>query len=233
VARITRKELKTDKFALEVGQTVSFFEEHQKDITRYGGIAAGVLVLILAYGVYSRHQQAARQETLAQAISVQEAPVGGPPAAGVQTFPTQQAKDAATTKAFSDLVSKFPGSAEAEIEAYYLGAIKADEGDMTGAEKQLQEAVQKGDAKYASLAKMSLAQLYFGTGKDAQGEAILRDLMAHPTLFVSKDQAAITLARFLMVKRPADARKLLDPIKLQVGPVGELALRLSGEIPAQ
>ena len=36
MARITRKELKTDKFALEVEHTVNFFEEHQKEIIRYG-----------------------------------------------------------------------------------------------------------------------------------------------------------------------------------------------------
>lgn len=233
MARITRKELKTDKFALEVGQTFTFFEEHQNDLIRYGGIAVGVVVLIVAYTVYSRHQQVGREEALAQAISLQEAPVGGLSATGGRTFPTQPAKDAATTKAFSDLAVKYSGSAEGEIAQYYLGAIKADAGDMAGAEKQLQEVSQKGDAKYASLAKMSLAQIYFGTGKDTQGEALLRDLMAHPTLFVSKEQAAVTLARFIMVKNPAEARKLLDPIKLQSGPVGQLALTLSGQIPAQ
>ena len=46
MARITRKELKSDKFALEVGQTVSFFEEHRQEILRYGAIALGVAVLV-------------------------------------------------------------------------------------------------------------------------------------------------------------------------------------------
>ena len=47
----------------------------------------------------------------------------------------------------------------------------------------------KADEKYASLAKLSLAQIYFADGRDDQGEAMLRDLMAHPTPFVSKEQA--------------------------------------------
>jgi hypothetical protein len=38
VARITRKELKSDKFALEIGHTVTFFEDHQKVLIRYGGL---------------------------------------------------------------------------------------------------------------------------------------------------------------------------------------------------
>jgi predicted negative regulator of RcsB-dependent stress response len=233
VARITRKELKTDRFALEVGQTVSFFEEHEKEIIRYGGIVVAVVALIVAYSVYSRHQRAAREEALAQAILLQEAPIGGISATGGPTFPTQAAKDAATTKAFTDVATRYSGSEEAQISQYYLGSIKADDGDMAGAEKQLLEVSQHGNDRYSSLAKLSLAQVYFGSGKDAQGEAVLRDLMAHPTLFVSKDQAAIALARYLMLKNPAEARKLLDPIKLQSGPVGQLALTLSGQIPAQ
>ena len=40
--------------------------------------------------------------------------------------------------------------------------------------------------------------------------------MDHPTIFVSKEQAAITLARFLARKKPAEARKLLDPLRNQI-----------------
>lgn len=231
MARITRKELKTDKFALEVGQTVDFFEEHRQEIIRYGGIALGLAALIVAYVVYSHHQQSAREEVLAGAIQIQEAPVGAPTSPGGVTFPTQDAKDQAATKAFSTLAAQYSGSNEAEIAQYYLGAIQADEGKMAIAEKSFLEVSQKGDSKYASLAKFSLAQIYFSDGRDAEGEKVLRDLIAHPTLFVSKDQATITLAHFLMLKKPAEARKLLDPLKTQNGPAGQAALTLLGQIP--
>jgi len=231
VARITRKEMKTDRFALEVGQTVTFFEEHQKEIIRYGAIALGVAALIVAYAVYARHQQSAREEVLAKAIQIQEAAVGGVSATGGLTFPTQDAKDQESTRAFSTLAAQYSGSAEAEIAQYYLGCIQADQGKMATAEKSFLDVSQKGDAKYASLAKLSLAQIYFSDGRDAEGEKTLRDLMAHPTVFVSKDQATIALAHFLMIKKPAEARKLLDPLKTQNSQVGQLALTLSGQIP--
>jgi hypothetical protein len=51
VSRITRKELKTDKFALEVEHGISFFEEHKSEAVKYGGIAAAVIVLIIGYTV--------------------------------------------------------------------------------------------------------------------------------------------------------------------------------------
>jgi hypothetical protein len=223
VARITRKELKSDKFALEVGQTVSFFEEHRQEILRYGAIALGAAVLIAGFLVYQKHQRAGREEALSSAILVQEAPIEAAPRPGALTFPTQAAKDEATTKAFSSLAAKYPGTTEGEVAQYYLGAIEA--------EKRFQEVAQHGNANFASLAKLSLAQIYYSDGRDAQGEAILRDLMAHPTTLVSKEQATITLARYLMIKRPAEARKLLDPLKTVGGPVGQLVLSLYGQLP--
>ena len=47
MARITRKELKTDKFALEVGHTVDFFEEHHTEIVRYGAAALVVIAIVV------------------------------------------------------------------------------------------------------------------------------------------------------------------------------------------
>jgi predicted negative regulator of RcsB-dependent stress response len=233
VARITRKELKSDKFALEVGQTVSFFEEHRQEILRYGAIALGAAVLIAGFLVYQKHQRAGREEALSSAILVQEAPIEAAPRPGALTFPTQAAKDEATTKAFSSLAAKYPGSTEGEVAQYYLGAIEADASKMPEAEKRFQEVAQHGNANFASLAKFSLAQIYYSDGRDAQGEAILRDLMEHPTTLVSKEQATITLARYLMIKRPAEARKLLDPLKTVGGPVGQLVLSLYGQLPPQ
>jgi len=234
VSRITRKELKQDKFALEVEHTFTFFEEHQKDITRYGAVIVVVAVLIVGYVMYSRKQHTEREQALASAIRVQEAPVSlTPDARGGLTFPTEEAKNQAALKAFGDLATKYSGSNEGEIAQYYLGSIKADEGKLADAEKTFLEVSQKGDEKYASLAKLSLAQIYFSDGRDTQGEKILRDLMASPTVFVSKEQATITLARYYMTKKPAEARKLLEPLRTTPGEAGQVALSMIGELPPQ
>jgi predicted negative regulator of RcsB-dependent stress response len=233
VARITRKELKSDKFALEVEHTVTFFEEHQQEIVKYGAIALGVVVLIVGYVMYSRHQHSVREEALARAIQIQEAPVGPPTPGQNLNFPTQESKEQAALQAFTDLQGKYGSSTEGEIATYYIGSIKADQGKLAEAERAFKEVADKGDDKYSSLAKLALAQIYFSDGRDGQGESMLRDLMAHPTIFVSKDQAAITLARYLMLKKPAEARKLLDPLRSQPGAAGQVALTLYGELPPQ
>jgi predicted negative regulator of RcsB-dependent stress response len=233
VARITRKELKTDKFALEVGHTVTFFEDHQKELLRYGACGVAVILLVIGGVWYSRHQHAAREEALAKAIQIQESPVGPPTPGQNQNFPTQEAKDEVALKAFGDLQSKYSGSEEGAIAQYYLGAIKADQGKLAEAETSFKEVADKGDAKYASLAKFALAQIYFADGRDDQGENILRDLIKNPTIYISKDQATISLARFLASKKPAEARKLLEPLRSIPGAVGQAAIQASGEVAPQ
>ena len=234
VARITRKELKSDKFAFEVEQTVSFFEDHRKEIFRYGVIALAAVALILAYMTYLRRQKVAREEALAQAIQVQEAQVTpAPNPNGSPTFPTNEAKDQEALRVFSAIVTQYSGSSEAEIAQYYLGSIKADQGQLPEAEKAFDDVVRNGNANYASLAKLSLAQVYFAEGKASQGESLLRDMIANPTVFVSKDQATVTLAQNLISRNPAEARKLLDPLKTKGGPVGQMVLTMWGQLPPQ
>ena len=232
--RITRQKLKTDNFALELGHTVTFFEEHRKEIARYGGIAAAVVVLIAGYSVYQRHQHDARQLDLARAIAVQEAPVAAASTNGSLTFPTQEAKDAAATKAFSDLQKQYPGTQEGEIAAYYSASIEADQGKMAAAETGFQQVAQKADAEYASLAKMSLVQLYFSDGRNSQAETLLRDLIKNPTVFVSKDQATLALTQYLIHKDPKEARKLLDPLRVStVDAVRNVAISQFSQLPQQ
>lgn len=229
--RITRKELKTDKFALEVGQTVDFFEQHKQDIVRYGGIAAAAAVLLVGYLVYSGRQHSKRQEALYRAIQVQEAPVGQPTPGVNRNFPTEDVKDQVALKAFGDLASNYPGTEEGEIGQYYIGAIKADEGKLTEAEAAFKQVSDKAGKNWASLAKLSLAQIYFSDGRDQQGEALLRSLMDSPTAFVTKEQAQITLAKFLALKKPAEARKLLEPLRSLPGAIGQTALMAYSELP--
>ena len=232
MSRISRKELKTDQVALQFEHGITFFEEHQKEIGKYAGIAAVVAVLIFGYSIYSRSEHTRREQALANAIRVQEASIGAAGGGGL-AFPTQEAKDAEALRVFGDLQTKYSGSSEGEIAQYYLGAVKADQGKLAEAEKLFQEVAQKGNKNYSSLAKLSLAQIYFADGRSDQGEKTLRELMDNPTIFVSKEQATITLARYIALKKPAEARKLLEPLRSITGNVSQVALNMLGELPAQ
>jgi len=231
VARITRKELKTDKFALEVEHTVTFFEEHRKQIARVGTAAVVAALVIVALIFWNKQRHAEREAALSQALRTQEAPVGPSAPPGQLSFPTPEAKTEAARKAFSDVVVKYNGSQEAEIAEHYLGAIAADSGNLAEAEKRYKAVIDSGNKNYASLSAFALAQIYFVTNRPAEGEKLLRSLIDHPTMFVSSEQASLALARALAKSKPAEARKLLDPLRAsRRPPISEAAIQLAAEI---
>jgi predicted negative regulator of RcsB-dependent stress response len=232
VARFTRKELKKDAFAEEVSQTVEFLGEHRKQVVRYGTAALVIVVLAGGYYYYNKWQAGKRHQALAAAIRIQEAPVV--PSAGntaMRTFPTQEAKQQAASKAFTELTEKYPGTEEGTIARYFLGTMAIDDGRLNHAETFLKEAAGSKDANYASLAKLALAQVYQAQGKTAEGEALLRSLIEKPTLFVSKTQATIALARMLVSSKPDEARKLLEPLRLEAGPAARAAFSILNQLP--
>jgi predicted negative regulator of RcsB-dependent stress response len=233
VDRITRKELKQDKFALEVGHTVEFLGEHRQQAIRYGTAALMVIVLVLGLLAWRRHQHNARQEALAAALEIQSAQISPTPVEGFKTFPTQQEKEKAAVKAFADVASRFSGSGEGDIATYYLGIIAAGQGNLAEAEKRFQEVVNEGSGRYAALAKLSLAEVYKARGKTAEGEKLLRSLIDKPNEFVSKEQATIALANLLASSQPAEARKLLQPLAASRTDISKVAINALSELTAK
>ena len=231
--RITRRELKTDKFAVEVEHTVDFVTQHRGQLVLYGSIAVAVAVISVGAYFYMRQQHTKREQALADAIRIQEAAVGQQNPNAPVNFATEDAKRAAAAKAFSEIAAKYSGTNEAAIAKYYLGASLATDGKLADAQRLFQEAAEAGDQNYASLARFSLAQIYVSENRPADAEKIFRDLMAHPTALVSKEQATIELAKLIAPTKPAEAKKLLDPLRAQTGPVSQAALGALNDQPAQ
>lgn len=229
--RLTRKELKTDKFALEVGHGVEYVTEHKQQVIRYGGIAAAVIVVALvAYGFLS-YRAGVREDALRSALQVQDATVGAQATEGQMSFPTQEAKDAAVKKALTEVADKYSGSEQGAVARYYLGAMAADNGDLATAEKSFREVIDKGNKNYAAMAKLALAPILKAENKAAEGEQLLRSVVNKPTAFVSKEEATIALARYLATSNPQEARKLLEPLRTDRSAISRAALTALAEIP--
>ena len=227
--RLTRKELKTDKFAAEFGETMAFLERHRREAT----IAGIVLALLVAAGAgayfYTSRQHAARQKLLYEALQDYNGTVGqGNPFA--KTFATKEEKWKVVEAKFNELIDGYAGSDEAMVAHIYLGIIAADQGRTEEAEKHLKLVVDSDDQPYASQAALSLATLYGGTGKLPEAEKLLRNLMQHPTVLVSKEQATVALAELYIDTRPDEARKLLDPLRGERSAVSRAVLTLLGRL---
>ena len=232
--RLTRKELKQDKFAQEVGHTVEFLGEHRRQFVLYSAIALVVVVIAAGAFYFNKHQHDTRQRELTAALDLMSAPVGaGAEApAGRTAFPTAEAKNKAVVKAFSDVAANAAGSDEGVIARYFVGALAANEARYDDAVKNLNEAAASGRTEYSSLAKLTLADVYTIQGKTAEAETLLRALIDKPTLMVPKDEATLSLARVLAPTKPDEARKLLDPLKSVPGAVGRAAATVLSDMSA-
>lgn len=230
VDRITRKELKTDKFAAEVTSTVEYVASHRTQVFRYAAVALGVLVVAIAGWYWMRQQHEARQRDLAEALRTVNAAVGVEPNPTIKIYPSQAEKDKAVEKALTDLAAKHSGSDESAMATYLLGTNFVDRGKTVEGEKFLRTAADSGRKEYASMAKLALADLLASQGKIAESEKLLRELMANPTTLVSKEQATLSLARVLSKTRKDEALKLLEPLRTQTGATSRAAISAYSDI---
>ena len=209
--RHTRKELKTDKFAQGVGSGFEFLSEHRGQTMRWGLIGLAVVVVVGGVWLYRSHQATLRAELLASAMQIDDAAVGTPQPPRL-TFPTADDKEKARIAKFTEVATKYPGSQEGAIAQLAVAAAQADKGQIDQAQKTFQNISDTAPAPYPSVAQLALAQIYESEGKSAEAEKLLRQLIDKPTLFVSKEEATLELAKLLAKSNPAEARKLVEPL---------------------
>lgn len=232
--RITRKKLKQDEFAQDVGLTVDFLNEHRRETIRYG--IGGLIVIVLIAGLFFwlKHRGDQRQAALSAALQVWQTPVGAPQEGlDVRPFQTEQDKQKAVLAKFGDVAAQYSGSNEAAIAQYYLGASAVNSGKLAAAELAFKAAIDSGNASYASLAKLHLARVYKAEHRDADGEKLLQSLIDKPTDFVSKEEATIALARYVASSDPARARKLLTPLQSERPAIARVASAELAALPSQ
>lgn len=229
--RLTRHELKSDKFVEEVGQTVHFLEAHKPQLMKYGGIAVAVLVLAGAGYFLMKSRAADRQAAMFDAMETYNAPVmpQNPPE-GVKAFRTEAERQAAIQKELGLMVEKYSGSDEAAVATYLLGVNAADNGKLDDAERYLKAAINDAGKDYAALAKSSLADIYASQGKTADAEKLLREVIASPSVLMSKELASLNLAKVLAKTKPEEAKKLLEPLRSSTGPVSRAAIQAYAEM---
>ena len=230
----TRKELKSDKFALEVQHSVEYVSVHRQQMIRWGIPAAAVVIILLAVFWYRNNQHNARQEALHAAMLIQNSTVGPSQSQYVVSFPTAAARETAVVKAWRDLAAKYPGTEEGDIAEFFLGTNAADDGNLPDAAKHFQAAIDSGSGPYASEAKLALAQVYAAQGKLNDGVKLIQSVIDHPTVMVSKDAAILAMANLIKSSNPKEAKKLVDPLRASTrSAVSKAAITLDGSISQQ
>jgi tetratricopeptide (TPR) repeat protein len=232
VDRQLKKVVKNDEFKQQVWHSIDFVKDHTAEVKKYGVIALAVLVVAGGIYFYIGHQADAREEALAHALRVDQGTVGSNTQAANLHFNTQEEKDKASEKAFREVADKYPGTQEGAIALMNLGQAAVDRGDLTEGQKDFKNIVDSAPAAYASQAALALAQLYDIEGKSADAEKLLDNLVKHPTVTVSKDEAELAMAKVIAKTDPAKARKILEDLQAhaQRAAISKAAVSAMGEI---
>ncbi|MBV8073333.1 MAG: tetratricopeptide repeat protein [Acidobacteriaceae bacterium] len=110
------------------------------------------------------------------------------------------------------MIAKDGDSSQGLIAQYYLGTLKAQQGDNKTAKTYLTK-VAGSNSQCSPLAKIALAQLYAGEGKTSEARNLLQSIVNKPSALVSKDQADILIARLDESADPKAAKALLQSLK--------------------
>jgi TolA-binding protein len=154
-------------FALQAGQTLA---ERRRETTML--IVGAVVVAAIAIGFFGwrEHVQGKAHALLAEAMAVQDARVGPPPAPGTPSaglyFPTERERSQAALTKFKIAADAYP-STDAGIYARYQQAATALAlGDTPGAIAAYQVVIkQSGDDFYGQMARLGLAEAQARAGQ--------------------------------------------------------------------
>ncbi|HXE91770.1 MAG TPA: tetratricopeptide repeat protein [Terriglobales bacterium] len=223
----TRHQLKQDKFAEAAAETLHWTVVHRKTIVTASGIAGVVLAAVLGGWLYLRHQDGKASEELGAAVRTLTAPLGAPDpnAPGIQTFPTAKERAQAAQKKFREIAEKYRFTKTAEIAHYLAGVTAGELGDVATAEQELAKVAGSRNKDLAPLAKLAMAAMYHGQGRDADAIKIYKELIDHPTPAVPKTLVQLELAALYEESQPAEAVRLYQQIKIEDpnGPAGQIA----------
>lgn len=148
MSRLSRKEIKRDEVLETAKSFYSYFLENTKVLV---GLGAAILAIAVFIGIFLAFQSRRVEEgnrMLARAIQLSEAEIdAGKAAPDDQTNPVfadEDSRNLSAKQAFEAVSEKFGGGPLAAVAASYLGDMAAAAGDLDGASRHWQQAVDSG-----------------------------------------------------------------------------------------
>ena len=232
MAKISRKQLKEDRFAQEVGTSVEYVSHHRKQVIVAAVLIGAVIVGIAGFMRYRSQQADEARKAFQEAMNLYHGELEtDEPQMGVVTFATNIEKNARVTEALEGVTRDFPNRFEGWAARYYLALHQIEQGNAEEGQKQLEAVTQGGDEEIASLARLALAHLLKTQGKNDEARQIYQYLVDHPTDLVAKPRSQLLLAELLIESDPQQARTLLESLQTMPGAISVSAISLLPRLP--
>ena len=203
-------------------------ENRRSVITSSLILLALILVVVIAGVVYSKRSEAA-SVAFGAAMQAYQTPLANPGQAvppGVKTFPSITERARTANNLFLQVANQYGMTPDGRNALYFAGLTSVEAGDNASAESTLKRVASGWNRDLSNLAKLSLAQLYRQTGRDAQAIDLYNELTAKPSNSVPAGTAQLQLAELYQSEnKPDAARKILAQLKDKdpKGPAGLLA----------
>jgi tetratricopeptide (TPR) repeat protein len=161
------KENELRNFAVQAGQTMA---ERRKETTTLIVAIVVIAALGIAYFGWREHVQTKAHGLLAQAMAVQDARVGPPPAPGTPAgglyFPTERERSQAALTKFKIAADAYPSTDAGVYARYQEGATSLALGSTPGAITAYEQVIKEsGDDFYGQMARLGLAEAQVRAGQ--------------------------------------------------------------------
>ena len=225
----TRQALKHDQFIDTTKHGLEWATDHRRSVITTSAIV--LAALLIAVGGYFFYQHRADQASVAfgEAMQSYQTPLAQPGQQvppGVKTFPSVADRAKAANALFTAVADKYSMTPTGKLSRYFAGLTFIEEGQNTSAENTLKQVAGGWNNDLAALARLSLAQLYRQTGREAQAIDLYNELTAKPATTVPSGLAQLQLAELYENQgKPDAAKKIYAQLKDKdaKGPAGQLA----------
>ncbi len=211
-----RHQLKQDRFAETIRETISWAVEHRTTVVGTLVIAGIVLAAVLGSWWYINSRSSQANAALGKAMQIYEAPLrpaGAPPSADMLSFTTAQERARAAHAEFQKIADQYSHTKPGRMARYMAAMTAVDAGDAKGGEQELRQVAGSGDKDVAALAKFALAGLDADANRTGDAVQLYKELIASPEASVPKVTAQLALADlYQKSNQGAEASKIYQDI---------------------
>ena len=217
-----RHRLKENELASTVTRVRETIDTYQKPIL--AGVVAVVILIVAAVGyTYWRSQaDASARSMVADALTIERAPVAPAPVPGAAaqppaqpgSYPTEKARNEAALAKFMAVADAYPSSPAGLEARYHAAALLTELGRTTDAVQRYQEVVDRaGSGVYGQMAKLGIAEAQVAAGQFDKGIATFAELATRKDGDLPVDGILMQLARaYGSAGKGADARQTFKRI---------------------
>ena len=215
--RTERRHLKENELAKAAVAARQVVEERRTLVTGSSIAVVVVLVAVVGYVVWTNRVQARANALLADALVVEQARVGPPPAAGSPapsglSFETARAKNQAALTKFKIAADEYPSTNAGTFARYRQAATYMALGEPGSAAATYQQVIDRvGNSLYGQMARLGLAEAQAQTGQYEQAIATFKELTQNKDAEIPIDGVLMRLARvYVDAGKKSDAEQTFN-----------------------